>query len=52
MAKGPQGKLGPSKDPEVKKLRKKQFDTYMAEKMLNLTKQKDFKKLMKVLHQK
>jgi hypothetical protein len=32
MRKGPQGKLGPSKDPEVKKLRKKQFDTYMAEK--------------------
>jgi len=32
MGKGPQGKLGPSKDPEVKKLRKKQFDTYMAEK--------------------
>src|SRR5210317_543462 len=32
MAKGPQGRQGSPKDPEVKKLRKKQFDTYMAEK--------------------
>ena len=32
MAKGPQGRQGSPKDSEVKKLRKKQFDTYMAEK--------------------
>jgi hypothetical protein len=31
MRRGPQGRPKPSKDPEVKKLRKKQFDTYMAE---------------------
>ena len=31
MKRGPQGRPQPSKDPEVKKLRKKQFDTYSSE---------------------
>ena len=47
MRKGPQGKLGPSKDPEVKKLRKKQFDTYMAEKDAQFDKAKRLQKTYK-----
>jgi len=45
MRRGPQGRPKPSKDPEVKKLRKKQFDTYMAESDTQFDKAKRLSKM-------